>query len=491
MSHIHTHGAGSHSLYWGMTAVRQASSHSTEKASHPHSTMPSGQPHDRIRDNDPLSGIPTSPLPDRDEVPDVEISAGQKMLSAMSGSLLTSLIGKYSSVVTGCANNGAVTPLDVVRIRLQSQPQNPLAAIQKLAAANASSISSFQTMPPNLGVTACCREVFFMNNNAEVCMAGPRVGEIGVSAGGDVAGCVVEETQRKTFNSTFDGIRKIARNEGITTLWRGLSPTLVMTIPANIIYFTGYDWLRFSKASPLSSMVSDNYSPLLAGSAARIMAAVVVSPIEMFRTRMQASTATGGAHFAETVAGIKEMVQATGYTSLWRGLTLTLWRDVPFSGLYWWGYEVVKNKLQNLREERGRTSGVDRTAPRSRSVSRDDHTSTFLDSFIAGAASGGVASILTMPFDVGKTRQQIFKDARPAGADNAKRVLAPEELSMPRLLMHIFKEEGFAGLWKGWVARTLKVAPACAIMISSYEVGKRMAVSVNERAVEKASAKYD
>lgn len=330
-----------------------------------------------------------------------------------------------------------------------------------------------------------------MNNNAEVCMAGPRVGEIGVSAGGDVAGCVVEETQRKTFNSTFDGIRKIARNEGITTLWRGLSPTLVMTIPANIIYFTGYDWLRFSKASPLSSMVSDNYSPLLAGSAARIMAAVVVSPIEMFRTRMQASTATGGAHFAETVAGIKEMVQATGYTSLWRGLTLTLWRDVPFSGLYWWGYEVVKNKLQNLREERGRTSGVDRTAPRSRSVSRDDHTSTFLDSFIAGAASGGVASILTMPFDVGKTRQQIFKDARPAGADSAKRVLAPEELSMPRLLMHIFKEEGVAGLWKGWVARTLKVAPACAIMISSYEVGKRMAVSVNERAVEKASAKYD
>jgi solute carrier family 25 protein 39/40 len=42
-----------------------------------------------------------------------------------------------------------------------------------------------------------------------------------------------------------------------------------------------------------------------------------------------------------------------------------------------------------------------------------------------------------------------------------------------------------AGLWRGWVPRTLKVAPACAIMISSYEVGKRAFRSVNERADRK------
>ena len=52
---------------------------------------------------------------------------------------------------------------------------------------------------------------------------------------------------------------------------------------------------------------------------------------------------------------------------------------------------------------------------------------------------------------------------------------------MPRFLYHIFRTEGLPGLFKGWAARTLKVAPACAIMISSYEVGKKMARSVNER----------
>jgi solute carrier family 25 protein 39/40 len=263
-----------------------------------------------------------------------------------------------------------------------------------------------------------------------------------------------------------------------------------MTVPANIIYFTGYDWLRFNKKSPVNKVVSDNYAPLVAGSIARILAAMVVSPIEMFRTRMQASTSIGkSGHFTETARGIREMVQVSGYASLWRGLTLTLWRDVPFSGIYWWGYESIRGVLTDAREKsRGRSLNTDmpRSQARSRSQSRENHTDTFMDSFAAGALSGAVASVLTTPFDVGKTRQQVFKDKITATEGTIKE-LAPEQRSMPRLLLHIFREEGLSGLWRGWVPRTLKVAPACAIMISSYEVGKRMARSANERAAEQRS----
>jgi solute carrier family 25 protein 39/40 len=211
----------------------------------------------------------------------------------------------------------------------------------------------------------------------------------------------------------------------------------------------------------------------------------------MFRTRMQAShgdSKTG--HFRKTLTGIIEMTNKLGYSSLWRGLTLTLWRDVPFSGIYWWGYETIRGQLTDARErrrgpelERGRG---DRGKPRTRSQSRENHTATFTDSFTAGALSGAVASLLTMPFDVGKTRQQIFKDRSPKIEGQVVK-LAPEQMSMPGFLMHIFKTEGVAGLWQGWVARTLKVAPACAIMISSYEVGKRMSRSVNEKKRERES----
>lgn len=322
-----------------------------------------------------------------------------------------------------------------------------------------------------------------MNNNSEVCVAAPRISN---SPGGAGMECAAERAQKHSFNSTFDGLRKIARNEGITTLWRGLSPTLVMTVPANIIYFTGYDWLRFNKQSPVNRAFSEAYSPLVAGAMARIVAAMVVSPIEMFRTRMQASTSTTSAGLvADTTKGIRDMVHIHGYRSLWRGLTLTLWRDVPFSGLYWWGYEAIRGQLTDARERaRGRSLQIDgsRARARSRSRSREKHTEAFTDSFIAGALSGAVASIVTMPFDVGKTRQQVYKDASEPLANGAKKILAPEEQSMPRFLWHIMKQDGVAGLWRGWAPRTLKVAPACAIMISCYEVGKRMARSVNKKA---------
>jgi hypothetical protein len=53
-----------------------------------------GQRHDRFTDEVSLYGPPTDQVPGRDHNGDIDISAGQKMLSAMSGSLLTSLIGK-------------------------------------------------------------------------------------------------------------------------------------------------------------------------------------------------------------------------------------------------------------------------------------------------------------------------------------------------------------------------------------------------------------
>ena len=412
----------------------------------------------------------------------MDISAGQKMLSAVSGSLLTSLLGTShhpcACQMSPLTSIFLVTPLDVVRVRLQSQPQSSNISALKPS-------SNFANLPSNIGVTACCREVFWVNNTSPFCIAGnpsssatfatlnPSISSSSSSA----ADCAVDETRRRNFTSTLDGLRKIARHEGSTSLWRGLSPTLVMSIPANVIYFTGYDSLRSNPHSPIHNYIPDAYAPLIAGSIARVTAASVISPIEMFRTRMQAATSgSGRGVFAETLTGLRTMVHSQGYTSLWRGLTLTMWRDVPFSGIYWWGYEAIRNRLTDMRDP-------PHSRGRSRSKSRDsvNHTSTFVDSFIAGATSGAIASVITTPFDVGKTRQQVLHHEPAKGAGKvASAALRPEEQVMPRFILHIWKEEGMAGLFRGWVPRMLKVAPACAIMISSYEVGKKMAKRMNE-----------
>lgn len=101
---------------------------------------------------------------------------------------------------------------------------------------------------------------------------------------------------------------------------------------------------------------------------------------------------------------------------------------------------------------------------------------------MAGATSGAVASLVTTPFDVGKTRQQVLQPASMnKNAMKTTGILRPEELSMPRFLYRIWADEGIQGLFRGWAARCLRVAPACAIMISSYEMGKKMARSMNEK----------
>ncbi|KAL4785476.1 mitochondrial carrier domain-containing protein [Aspergillus varians] len=409
------------------------------------------------------SGAGTASTVDANSAGDASIF--QKMGSATCGSVLTGLL---------------VTPLDVVRVRLQSQ-----SPIKNTSPFTSHTTPAFKGAPPNLGVTACCREVFWIGQNSQICMVGPNGSTLGATSH-PVVDCAVEETQRRTFTSTLDGLRKIARNEGVLTLWRGLSPTLMMGIPGNVIYFSGYDWLRADDRSPIKRVVPSGYAPFVAGAVARIAAATAISPIEMFRTRLQATPGTGAGHFKATLEGLHQMTHVKGYSSLWRGLTLTMWRDVPFSGLYWWGYEEVKKYIMEARTKARALTMPNNMASSTQSEAPEVDSHTFLDSFIAGSVSGASAALVTTPFDVGKTRQQVFRhigDEVPnaVGSSLPKGPLHPEQLPLPKFLLHIFREEGAAGLFRGWVARCLKVAPACAIMISTYEVGKKFAREVNER----------
>lgn len=123
-----------------------------------------------------------------------------------------------------------------------------------------------------------------------------------------------------------------------------------MSVPANVVYFVGYEHLK--------DMISLEYAPLIAGAAARTIAVTMISPIELFRTRLQAA----GSHdfkrkgfiliillkkvLLDVLQGVKEMVVKDGIQALWRGLPPTLWRDVPFSALYWMGYEECKKIFQ-------------------------------------------------------------------------------------------------------------------------------------------------
>ncbi|XP_054032918.1 probable mitochondrial glutathione transporter SLC25A39 isoform X4 [Dryobates pubescens] len=222
----------------------------------------------------------------------------------------------------------------------------------------------------------------------------------------------------------------------------------VMAVPATAIYFTTYDQLRDYLQAQTGSR--GHHIPLLAGALARMGAVTVISPLELIRTKMQSRQLS----YRELGVCIQSAVAQDGWLSLWRGWAPTVLRDVPFSALYWFNYELVKEWLCGK-------AGLD--------------AATFMISFTSGAISGTVAAVLTLPFDVVKTQRQI-----ELGDSEVHPVTASKPSSTWLLLRRIRAESGARGLFAGFLPRVIKVAPACAIMISTYEFGKTFFQKLNQ-----------
>ncbi|XP_076366312.1 mitochondrial glutathione transporter SLC25A40-like [Tachypleus tridentatus] len=214
----------------------------------------------------------------------------QHMASSSTGALVTSVF---------------VTPLDVVKIRLQAQ--------QKEFMRNKCFLY--------------CNDVV---EHACFCVSGT-----GTTSS-------YSYKHPRYFSGTLDAFIKITRTEGKSSLWSGLPTALVMAAPATVIYFTLYDQLRACLLHHSNASKQALWVPMLAGATARVIAVTVISPLELIRTKMQSKKLS----YSEIGKAIRSLVQLKGFLSLWRGLGPTVLRDVPLSSIYWASYEHLKFRFQ-------------------------------------------------------------------------------------------------------------------------------------------------
>lgn len=351
-----------------------------------------------------MNKISIPPNLDLDD-PRFRIKPYQQVVAACTGAFITSIF---------------VTPLDVVKIRLQAQ--------QKAMLSN-----------------KCFLYCNGLMDHLCPCLNGR--GPEWAKANGK-------------FNGTVDALVKISRNEGIVSLWSGLSPTLVLAVPATIAYFVSYEQLRLYfkdtynrnfKQTRIHDTEQPFWIPMLAGAIARVWAATLVSPLELIRTKMQSQRLS----YAEITQALKTVVKYNGIPGLWMGLSSTLLRDVPFSAIYWLNYETIKGKF------------------------RDSHQS-FTFNLVAGALAGSLAAFLTIPFDVVKTHKQIEMGEKEIYSDKPGRSSKTFDI-----IQKIYSQNGVRGLFTGLIPRVVKVAPACAIMIATFEHGKRFFTTYNANVILK------
>lgn len=415
--------------------------------------------------------------------------AWTKIVSASVGSAITAL---------------AVTPLEVVKVRQQAAGMAPggvtVAPALQLPAASLppTTTSSASLCPRGCGT-------FVLNTGlGEYLTSRNRAGYFDPTTG------ALKQADVLQTGGPLRIIRSIFVREGLAGIYAGLAPTLVMGIPNTVLYFYTYEELalRLKERCP-SGHPAGNAIPAIAGASARFVASLSTAPLELLRTRQAARAGFGAA--ADSAGGasnntmegrgmiseFRGMIRNDGVLSLFRGVRPTLMRDVPFSAIYW----VCVERMRDFWRARRR----DLSSPLA--VSTTEQT---IEALISGSVSGVISAGFTTPLDVLKTRSQIEIPTtttivgKAAAAENIRatpRVIcdhggalaihpkcvpfvspmastggtgATTRLSTIQIARSIVEEEGLTGLWRGNVARCMKVAPACGIMIATYEAGKRI-----------------
>lgn len=375
-----------------------------------------------------------------------------RLISGTIGSLVTSLL---------------VTPLEVVKIRQQAA-----AAVGDASFAKSSPSTMSNVRPCPRG----CGTFVFYNGHMDCILSkswvsffDPRTGKL-------------RPNPSSTEVGVFGMIRRIFAQEGFPGLYAGLRPTLAMAVPNTVLYFSAYEeivWRLRHYYDVTDGGIASIFIPLGSGASARFLSSTVTAPFELLRTRQAAETGSGMSPSRGMWQEFKYMTEHEGgVRTLFRGLKPTLYRDVPFSAIYWVSMEQFRGMWQQRMNRGYQPSPMEQAA----------------QAFVNGALAGMIAAACTTPFDVIKTRQQaksldqivletsgIPNNSTGATICHHDGLVAFSSTSRAdtvtentwTYLRHIARTEGISALWKGNQARMLKVAPSCAIMISSYELGKR------------------
>ncbi|CAA7406272.1 unnamed protein product [Spirodela intermedia] len=169
----------------------------------------------------------------------------------------------------------------------------------------------------------------------------------------------------------------------------------------------------------------------LASFGSTVLGTAVRIPCEVLKQRLQAGL------FDNAGEAILGTLHRDGLGGFFRGTTATLCREVPFYVAGVGFYTEAKKATQKMLERE--------LEP--------------WETIALGALSGGLAAVVTTPFDVMKTKMMTAPEGLP--------------LSMSAVALAVLRHEGPLGLFKGAVPRFFWIAPLGAMNFAGYELARK------------------
>jgi hypothetical protein len=259
--------------------------------------------------------------------------------------------------------------------------------------------------------------------------------------------------------------------QGIAHMFRGLVPTLWRDVPFSGFYWLGVETIRrhlveYQTLHPtyverLDKNVIHAGNSFISGAIAGMFAAALTTPFDVVKTRYQMDLVVEGSSSSNSTT--------TGSTT-----TTT-------------SSKAASASSSSSNKSNGRTTTA---APKKPSLfgghsnhhSCHHHQSTSSRMELACHTQASTSSATTRT--AGNTHRPIIVKTITKGIKRLSSLscICVEQYPPAQQvgkgvwnqMTYIYQTEGLRGLWKGNVTRMIKVAPACAIMISSYEFGKSL-----------------
>lgn len=226
----------------------------------------------------------------------------------------------------------------------------------------------------------------------------------------------------------------VVRNEGVLSLWKGLTPSLLRGMFFGGLRLGMYtptkQWLVEREARASGGAPSGGVSmstKVVAGTISGTGAALVCSPTELLKTRMQAAAAGHS-----TMDVVRDVVQRDGFLGLYRGATPGVIRSSVLTATQCATYDEVKRYVMS---ELGWKDGI--------SVQ-----------LVTGLTTGLVSTAITNPVDVIKTN--MFTSGSNSGGPVAT-------------ALDVYRRAGPAGFMRGFTASYSRLGPQTLCMFLAAE----------------------
>ncbi|KAG2254892.1 hypothetical protein Bca4012_040515 [Brassica carinata] len=266
-------------------------------------------------------------------------------------------------------------------------------------------------------------------------VAGGVGGVAGIISGYPLDTLRIRQQQSSKSGSAFTILRRMLAVEGPASLYRGMAAPLASVTFQNAMVFQIYAILSRSFDSSVPLEEPPSYRGVaLGGVGTGAVQSLLLSPVELIKIRLQLQQSTSG-----PITLAKTILRSEGLKGIYKGLTITVLRDAPAHGLYFWTYEYVRERLHPGCRKSG-----------------EETLKTML---VAGGLAGVSSWVVCYPLDVVKTRlQQGGHGAYEGIADCFHKSIA---------------QEGYGVLWRGLGTAVARAFVVNGAIFAAYEVALR------------------